>query len=82
MSGLTWGLLVFSLCNVLHQKAQMPWCKGSDILGRTWGERTITWEAYRRGKIRTLTYMSLCEIPTEEITVFKNQKNNLFYSTK
>lgn len=48
----------------------MPWYEGSDILGRTWGERTILWAASRRGKVRAVPSMFLYEIPTEKITVF------------
>lgn len=71
----------FFLCNVLPQRTQMPRCEGSDVLGRTWGERTITWAACRRGKGGALPCMFLHEIPPVEITLFltfKNQKNTPF----
>lgn len=90
MSGLTWGLLVFSLCGwdceniprIMFSTRKHRCHEGSNVLSRTWGVRTIPWAACWRGKVRALPSMFLCDIPTEEIVVFltsKNQKNTSFF---
>lgn len=90
MSGLTQGLLVYSLCGwerenlhrtdgVPPQKTQTPQREGSELLGGTGSDGTTSRGAGRRGKVSALPSASFCKIPTEEskedITTFLTFKN-------